>query len=59
MDILQKAANFKTTKDKKILFVTLEPCNNCAKALCEYGIDEVYYILEDPSWGGKDIMEQS
>lgn len=59
MDILQKSADFKTTKDKKVLFVTLEPCNNCAKALCEYGIDEVCYILEDPSWGWKNIMEQS
>lgn len=59
MDIIQKADNFRATNDKKILFVTLEPCNNCAKALIEYGIDEVYYILEDPSWGWKTIMERA
>lgn len=59
MDIIQKADNFGGTSDKKIMFVTLEPCNNCAKALIEYGVAEVYYILEDPSWWWKDILERA
>lgn len=57
IDILQKARDFQKTKDRKTLFVTLEPCNNCAKALVDYGIDEVCYVLEDPAWGGKNILE--
>lgn len=59
IDIIKKSEAYQGKKHQKILFVTLEPCNNCAKALCEYGVDEVYYILEDPSWGGKDILERA
>ncbi|MDD5197469.1 MAG: Fic family protein [Candidatus Gracilibacteria bacterium] len=59
IDIIKQSEKYRGKEYKKILFVTLEPCNNCAKALCEYGVDEVYYILEDPSWGGKDILERA
>lgn len=57
IDIIKKAELYQWKEFRKVLFVTLEPCNNCAKALCEYGIDEVYYILEDPSWGWKEILQ--
>ena len=57
MDIIKKADNFRGMNHKKAIFVTLEPCNNCAKELIEYGVDEVYYILEDPSWGWRSILE--
>ncbi|MDD4151585.1 MAG: deaminase [Candidatus Gracilibacteria bacterium] len=59
IDIINKSQIYKGNVNKKILYVTMEPCNNCAKALVEFGIDEVYYILEDPSWGGKNILENA
>lgn len=56
IDIINKSWIYRWKNNKKIIFVTLEPCNNCAKALVEFWIDEVYYILEDPSWWGKNIL---
>lgn len=56
IDTINKWQLYKWKNHKKILFVTLEPCNNCAKALVEFGVDEVYYILEDPSWWWKNIL---
>lgn len=57
IDIINKASDYTWKKNKKILFVTMEPCNNCAKALVDYWVDEVYYILEDPAWWWKSILE--
>ncbi|EKD65785.1 MAG: tRNA-adenosine deaminase [uncultured bacterium (gcode 4)] len=59
IDIINKWQNYIWKQCKKVLFVTMEPCNNCAKALVDFWVDEVYYILEDPSWWGRKIMEQA
>lgn len=49
IDIIHRASVYKDTLNKK-LFVSMEPCGRCARALVEYGIDEVYYLLKDPAW---------
>lgn len=56
IDLINKSKKYKNIKWEKILIVTMEPCNNCAKALVEFWVDEVYYIVEDPSWWGKNIL---
>ena len=58
IDIIIKSWIYKNSQNKKI-FVSMEPCERCAKALVEYWIDEVYYILEDPSWWWKKILESN
>lgn len=37
---------------EKTIYVTLEPCGMCARALMDFGIQQVYYLLEDPVNGG-------
>lgn len=59
IDIIKKSNDLKWKNDKKTLIVTMEPCNNCSKALVEFWIDEVFYIVEDPSWWWTDILEEA
>lgn len=56
IDIINKAGYYRWNSNKKALFVTMEPCNNCAKALVDYWVGEVYYILEDPAWWWSEIL---
>lgn len=42
---------------EKVLFVTLEPCGMCARALMKFGISRMYYILDDPVNGASKEMQ--
>jgi len=49
-------AGDKRDAKEKALFVTLEPCGMCARALMKFGIDRLYYILDDPVNGAAKSM---
>ena len=51
INTLKMAQDFAASKEKT-LYVTLQPCTMCAKALMDFGIRQVYFLLEDPINGG-------
>lgn len=44
---------------RRILWVTLEPCVRCAKAIARFGVDEVVYVLDDPFESGKALLAKA
>ena len=54
--ILFAAKNGQSTNDC-ILYVTLSPCVECAKAIIQSGIIKVYYIEPYRDTGGLDLLE--
>lgn len=44
---------------RRVLWVTLEPCLRCARAIQRFGVDEVMYVLDDPFRGGKGLLAQA
>jgi tRNA(Arg) A34 adenosine deaminase TadA len=58
INLINKAKNHKISK--KIIYVTLEPCEMCTKALIDFWIEEIHYILEDPfKWWLKNIKDEN
>tara|TARA_X000001388_G_scaffold73424_1_gene65126 strand:+ start:894 stop:1319 length:426 start_codon:yes stop_codon:yes gene_type:complete len=50
--------DYNTSKDKK-MYLTLSPCDVCAKAIINAGIKEVIYLERYPNSRGIDILESS
>lgn len=58
INLINEAKKYKILK--KIIYVTLEPCEMCTKALHDFWINEIHYILEDPfKWWLKNISDKN
>lgn len=59
MNCLMKLAKSPMSSDGAILFLTHSPCLNCAKAIYQAGIGQVYYGFDYRSRDGVDFLNQS
>ena len=50
--------DYNTAKNKK-MYLTLSPCDVCAKAIINAGITEVIYLKKYPHGNGIDILENA
>ncbi|WP_263833171.1 methyltransferase domain-containing protein [Sulfurospirillum oryzae] len=58
INLIAKSLSYQNV-EHKVVYVTLEPCWRCAQALVDFGVKEVFYILEDPLGGGAETLKKS